>query len=192
MDAVLRDFPNSFDTERLTIRCPLPGDGAELNAAVIESLDELRPWMPWAQQAPTVAESEALVRKAHARFQLREDLWLLLFLKGTSTLVGSSGLHNIDWSVPKVEIGYWVRTRYARQGYIAEAVAGITEFAFNSLGARRVEISCNAHNLRSAAIARRSGFVHEGTLHHVGRTLTTGELHDIMIFAKIKPDDNRP
>jgi hypothetical protein len=31
---ILMDFPESFETERLLIRSPLPGDGPELHAAV--------------------------------------------------------------------------------------------------------------------------------------------------------------
>jgi hypothetical protein len=36
-------LPESFETERLLIRSPLPGDGYELHAAVRESIDELTP-----------------------------------------------------------------------------------------------------------------------------------------------------
>ena len=65
---ILRDIPASFETERLTIRVPQPGDGAEVNAAVLESLDALRPWMPWAAgEPPTVEESEANLREALAK-----------------------------------------------------------------------------------------------------------------------------
>ena len=169
MDDILRDLPGTLETERLTIRCPQPGDGPELNAAVIESWDDLRPWMPWAVDLPTVEQSEALVRRAQVRFLAREDLWLLLFLRGTHTRVGSSGLHRIDWSVPRVEIGYWARRRYARQGYITEAAVGISGFAFDVLGARRVEIRCDARNERSAAVARRAGFALEATIRHASR-----------------------
>ena len=42
--------------------------------------------------------------------------------------LGSSGLHRIDWDVPKFEIGYWCRTSLARRGYITEAVAKIEEY----------------------------------------------------------------
>ncbi len=31
---ILIDFPESFETERLSIRNPLPGDGREMQAAV--------------------------------------------------------------------------------------------------------------------------------------------------------------
>ncbi len=111
----------------------------------------------------------------------------MLLLKGTNTIIGGSGLHRINWKVPKFEIGYWVRTSLARQGYITEAVAGITDFAFNTLGAKRVEIRCDALNGRSAAIPQRLGFIHEGTLRHEDRHHVNNELRDTMIFAKIQP-----
>lgn len=187
MNNILRDFPASFDTARLTIRCPQPGDGATVNAAVLESLNELRPWMTWAQQAPTLEESEEDVRKGQVSFLQRYSLRMLLFLKGTTTLVGSSGLHNINWTIPKFEIGYWVRTSFAGQGYITEAVMAITHFAFDTLGARRVEIRCDTRNERSCAVARRAGFPLEATLHCDDLCPQTGELRDTFIFTKTKP-----
>lgn len=150
---ILFDFPYSFDTERLTIRGPLPGDGKEIHTAVMESLDELQPWMPWAVgKILNEKEYEVRAREGQIKFLSREDLWMMLLLKGTNIIIGGSGLHRINWAVPRFEIGYWVRTSYARQGFITEAVAGITDFAFNILGAKRVEIRCDALNSRSAAI----------------------------------------
>ena len=185
MHPIMRDFPFEFETERLTIRGPLPGDGQEMQMAIAESIDELRPWMPWASEIPTVEASESRLRQKHLDFLARTDLILLLFLKGTSKLVGSSGLHRIDWNVPRFEIGYWVRTSFARKGFVTEAVSGITKFAFEQLGAKRVEIRCDAKNVRSAAVPIRLGFAHEGTLRNDAVDHHTGELRDTMIFAKI-------
>lgn len=185
MKPILFDFPDSFDTERLTIRAPRFGDGAELNAAVAESVDELRPWMPWADQVPTVEESEANIRGAVARWLQREDLRLNLYLKGTKTFVGGSGLHRIDWDVPRFEIGYWCRTRFVGHGYITEAVIAITAFAFDVLHARRVEIRCDALNTRSRAVAERAGFPLEATLHNYAASVS-GEVRDELVFAKLR------
>ena len=41
-----------IETERLVIRCYQPQDAALLKAAIDESLDHLRPWMPWAVHEP--------------------------------------------------------------------------------------------------------------------------------------------
>jgi RimJ/RimL family protein N-acetyltransferase len=114
---ILRNFPESFETERLLIRSPLPGDGLEMHAAVSESLGELTPWMPWPKEHRTVEDSEASVRQGRGPGSW-EELMLLLLLGGTRTLAGSSGLHRIDWEVPKFEIGYWCRTRSTGQGYV--------------------------------------------------------------------------
>lgn len=181
---ILLDFPVAFETERLLIRLPLPGDGAEMNAAVIESLARLQPWMPWAQHVPTPEESEANVRQAHAYFLQRTDLRLHLFLKGTHTLVGSSGLHRINWDVPSFEIGYWCRTRFEGQGYISEAVRAITRFAFEELHANRVEIRCDSRNARSRRVAERVGYRLEGVLRNAGIDVDGG-LEDTLLFALI-------
>lgn len=188
MDAVLREFPYSFETKRLTIRGPMPGDGTWIRAAVLESRPELKPWLPWAVNVMSEQDYEARVRRGQLQFLAREDLWLILFLKGTDTVVGCSGLHRIDWDVPKFEIGYWVRTRFAGKGYITEAVAGITDFAFDTLEAQRIEIQCDASNERSAAVPRRLGFVHEGTFRRFNRHHLTNELCDMMVFAKVRAE----
>lgn len=189
MRAVLHDFPEEFGTERLLIRSPRPGDGRELRAAVQDSWNELKQWMPWATgEFPDEEYYEAHVRQRRARFLLREDLTLLLFLVGTGTLVGSSGLHRIDWDVPRFEIGYWVRTPYAGKGYITEAVMGIADFAFDTLDARRVEIRCDSRNERSVGLARRAGFELEATLYNHERHHLTGRLRNTLIFARTAPD----
>ena len=185
MDALLLDFPESFESDRLTIRAPRPGDGVEMNAAVHETFDDLKVWMPWAQQMPTLEESESFVRRAQCEFLAREDLTLLLFLKGTSTLVGGSGLHRINWAIPKFEIGYWCRKRFQGQGYISESTEAITQFAFETLAAKRVEIRCDAKNVRSQHIPNRLGFKLEGTLRNDALS-PSGELRDTLVFAKTK------
>ena len=181
---ILRDFPESFETERLLIRSPLPGDGPEEYAAVRESFGELTPWMPWPKEHRSVEDSEAIVRRARARFLERTDLMLSLFLKGTRTLVGSSGLHRIDWDVPKFEIGYWCRTRFTGRGYVTEAVRGISDFAFGVLGARRVEIRCDSRNLPSARVAERAGFRLEGELRN-NEVDTNGDVRNTLVYAMI-------
>ncbi len=120
MHSLLINVPDEFETERLFIRSPMWGDGALVNAAILESLDELRPWMPWATKEPTIDESEENVRRARLKYLERTDLRLHLFDKGTGELIGSSGLHQIDWEARKFEVGYWIRTSWGRRGLMME------------------------------------------------------------------------
>lgn len=182
---ILWSIPESFETERLRIRAPLWGDGEALNDAVKESIEELRPWMPWAQQIPSLEESELGIRQARLKFLDRSDLRLMLTLKETGQLVGSSGLHRIDWEARRFEIGYWVRTSYSKQGYITEAVNGITDFAIRHLNANRIEIRCDSRNNRSSQVAIRAGFTLEAILRSEACDVE-GVLRDTMIYAKVR------
>lgn len=182
---ILLDFPAEFSTGRLLIRAPRPGDGTAINAAIHASHAELRSWMPWAQALPSPAETEVLVRRKCAEFILREDLWLILFVRDTGTLVGMSGLHRMDWRVPRFEIGYWAHTAHSGRGYITEAVRGVADFAREHLHARRLEIRCDARNTRSSRVAERAGFTLEGVQQHDACDAATGEPRNSHTYVRI-------
>jgi len=188
---ILTDLPEVLLTERLEIRSPMPGDGPELHAAVGESMGELLPWMAWPREHGTVEDSEASARLARARFVERTELRMHLYLKGTGTLVGSSGLHRIDWGVPKFEIGYWCRTRFAGMGYTPEAVRAIAALAFGALGAKRVEIRCDPSNGPSARVAEKAGFCLEGELRNEALG-TDGSPRNTLVYAAIPPGPEEP
>ncbi|WIV19863.1 GNAT family N-acetyltransferase [Paenibacillus polygoni] len=184
-EKIMLTIPESFESKRLIIRAPKYGDGAASYEAVQESMEELRPWMPFANDSLTPENSEINIRQAHLKFLKRSDLRLMLFSKENGQLVGSSGLHRIDWDVRKFEIGYWLRSSYAGQGYMSESVEAITNYAIRELAANRIEIRCDARNVKSAKVAERNGFVLEGILR--GDSLDVyGKLSDTMLFSKIR------
>jgi len=141
--------------------------------------------MPWAHEHQSVEHSEAYARHAQADFLARRDLPLQLYLRDDGTFVGGSGLHRIDWAVPRFEIGYWVRTSMAGSGFATEATRRIAQFAFQDLDAERVEIWCDARNERSAAVATRAGFALEARLNH-NRIGADGKLSDSLCFVRLK------
>ena len=59
-------------------------------------------------------------------------------------------------------LGYWVGARYARQGYMAEAMELLLRYAFRTLKLHRVEANVQPGNLASRALVRRAGFHREG------------------------------
>jgi RimJ/RimL family protein N-acetyltransferase len=185
MNPIMKEIPYTFDTERLTIRGPLPGDGVRVRTAVLESQVELKPWMPFAVNVPTEEAYEIRVRETQLKYLGRKDFWLLIFLKDTDTLIGSSGLHDANWAVPSFEIGYWLHTKHTGQGYMTEAVKGICQFAFTYFNAQRLVIRCDSKNERSAAVARRCGFTFEGTHVHDSRNHLTNELANTHYFSRV-------
>ena len=73
------------------------------------------------------------------------------------------------------------------QGYVTEAVNGITNMAFDKLKAVRMEIRCDARNQRSAAVALRAGYTLEARLQKELRD-PDGNLRDTLIFTRLRDD----
>ncbi|GGG53639.1 GNAT family N-acetyltransferase [Paenibacillus radicis (ex Gao et al. 2016)] len=186
MNPLLFDFPTEFMTERLLLRIPKPGDGKLVYESLQASETELKRWLPFMQKEQNEFDTEANIREAHVKFLAREDLRLLIFMKETGQLVGSSGLHNPNWDIPKFEIGYWLDTRHSGNGIMTEAVEGIVSFAFNELDARRLEIRCDSLNVKSRAIPERLGFTLEGILKNEDLSVDGSELRDTCIYAVIR------
>jgi len=167
---------------------PRRGDGQAVNDAVRVSLAELAPWMPWAGTMPSVDESEVHCRRQQARFILREDFVMLIFRRsaegGEGELVGGTGLHRIDWTLRRFEIGYWRRAGCERRGFATEAVRAIARLAFDVLGARRVEIRMDDNNVKSWQLAERAGFTLEAILRFDAVT-PLGEPRSTRVYARV-------
>jgi RimJ/RimL family protein N-acetyltransferase len=145
--------------------------------------------MPWADHIPTLAEAEENCARAAQDFKDGKDFRLHLFIRDSGVFIGGSGLHNAVWSVPKFEIGYWIRQPYSGLGYITEAVAEITRFAFEKLGAKRVEIRTSTRNTKSWCVPERLGFTLEGILRNDARHIDRS-LRNTKVYSKIVEEES--
>ncbi|MFF1507924.1 GNAT family N-acetyltransferase [Streptomyces sp. NPDC058326] len=145
----------------LTLRAhDAEADLPEFSRVVEESLDHLRPWMPW------VAEhSPARVREFLAG---RAELWAsgaqcsyAIVLDGA--IVGSCGLHRFaDTPAGTREIGYWLHPAATGRGIATRAARALAEEAFRLPGVERVEIVHDPANTASGAVPARLGFTEDG------------------------------
>jgi RimJ/RimL family protein N-acetyltransferase len=78
------------------------------------------------------------------------------------------------------EIGYWIHKDHIERGLATELTTALAKVAFKVDRVERVEIHCDPENHASAAVARKSGFVHERT---VQRETEDGELDCSMIWT---------
>lgn len=188
MNPVLLDVPEQFETQRLLLRLPMPGDGVIVNEAIRESFRGLNQWLHWADHVPEIEETEAKTRKQHANFLLRQGLKFQLIDKESTRFVGSCSLIRIDWNVRRFEISYWIRESASGQGLMAEAVKGITELAFKDLSANRVQIRCDATNTASRKVAERCGY-HLEAICIKSSMNPSGLLIDECIYATVRLED---
>ena len=171
-----------IETERLLIRCYDPKDAHSLQKSIQESVEHLRPWMPWVKTEPEELKVKIeRLRMFRAKFDLNENYIYGVFDPNETELIGGTGLH------PRVgsnafEIGYWVNVNHVNKGYASEFSAALTKVAFEIENVNRVEIHCDPNNNKSATIPKKLGYVYEATLR--GRTeIIEGEPSDSMIWS---------
>ncbi|MBM85063.1 MAG: 30S ribosomal protein S5 alanine N-acetyltransferase [Rhodospirillaceae bacterium] len=173
---------------RLYLRPPVRADWSEWAELRGESREFLIPWEPiW----PDNALARSAFRRRLARYA--ED-WsrdrgysFFIFRRSDDRLVGGISIANVRRGVAQMcSFGYWVGRRYARQGYMTEAVYGACSFAFDQLALHRVEAACLPVNEPSKGVLRNAGFRYEGLAKRYLKI--NGKWQDHMLFALLRED----
>lgn len=163
-DAPFSNQAYRIETKRLVVRCYNPSDAPLLAESVRESLEHLRPWMPWVYAEPEPMEEKIKrLKRFRGMFDLGQDFIYGIFNPEDTRLLGGTGLHT-RLGANELEIGYWIHKDYINQGLVTESTAALVKVAFELLHIHRLEIHCDPANLASASIPRKLGFTHEGTL----------------------------
>ncbi len=179
------DPPERIDAGPIVLRRAAVTDAAPLARAVGESLEHLRPWMPWATpEAATVAAQTA--RLAGGGWGPTDHTYLMV--AGDGGIVGACGLHRRT-GADRLEIGYWVHAGHTGRGYATAAAAALTTTALALPGIERVEIHCDEANAASAAVPRRLGYELERTEERaIESPAQTGRF---MVWVTRQPPKNR-
>jgi RimJ/RimL family protein N-acetyltransferase len=149
--------PERIDAGEVTLKRWQPQWADQAAAAVRESLPQLKPFLPWAQDDYDSDAAHAFINTSVDRWAEGTEFNYAIF-STTGDLVGSIGLMT-RMGPGVLEIGYWIRTPYAGRGYMTAAVNALTRVALTLPGIDRVAIRHDAANAASAAVAAKAGFV---------------------------------
>ena len=142
----------------LMLRILRVNDAATVARSVSDSLEHLKPWMPWAREESTLETFQRQrLRGARHKATIGEEWGYGLFPRDESSLLGAFGLMARKWPAT-IEIGYWVHVDAIGQGYAPRAVRALTNASLVLHGITTVCIRCDEANVRSAAVPRRLGF----------------------------------
>jgi RimJ/RimL family protein N-acetyltransferase len=145
-------------TGPLLLRQMEPDDAVAIAAAVGNSLEHLRPWMPWATKESADHRNQlARIVEAGEMWAAGTDFLYLMMADQGRAMAGTIGLHR-GVGDGGMEIGYWVAVDHLRRGYATEASRALTQIALGLPGVRRVEIHCDEANVASAAVPRKLGY----------------------------------
>jgi ribosomal-protein-serine acetyltransferase len=149
-----------LETDRLRLEPVGPEHVDAIWTAVESSLAELRPWMPWAVDNSRES-TEEFAQGCVADWGVRE--WQFGIHKD-GVYVGGIGLQGHAPLTLSAELGYWLRSDQAGNGYMTEAAEAMVRFGFNELGLHRIELAAGVENLASIRVAEKLGFVRGGVL----------------------------
>lgn len=141
----------------LVLRAWRPEDGPALLEAVLESLEELHPWMPWAHRAYGPEDAQGFIEEAvRARATGAAFPYAVV---SAGVLAGACGLHPRE-DPPRLEIGYWTHSAMTGRGLATRSAAALATEALARPEVACVEIRHDRENRRSAHVPRRLGFEH--------------------------------
>jgi RimJ/RimL family protein N-acetyltransferase len=126
--------------------------------AVTESLDHLRPWLPWAAGYTRESAAGFLAKVAVDWTDGAEYNYAII---ADGALAGGCGLMR-RIGPGGLEIGYWVHRAWTRRGLATAASAALVQAAFRLPGVDRIEIVHDELNVASAGVPRKLGFTEAG------------------------------
>jgi RimJ/RimL family protein N-acetyltransferase len=110
---------------------------------------------------------------------------MVIVHKESNQIIGASGFNDRSKpEIPMFEIGYWLETAWTKQGYTTEMVDALTNFAFKSFNAARVQIITQVGNEASRRVAEKCCFILEATLKNYCLDSLSGKPANDWVFAR--------
>ncbi len=148
-----------------------------------ESRAFLEPWEPvWASDELTKGAFRRRIKRYQKEARLDSAYAFFVFRYEDDALMGGCTLSNVRRGVTQCcALGYWVGERFARQGYMYDAVRALVPFIFTTLGLHRIEAACLPSNEPSKNLLTKAGFRQEGVA--LRYLQINGEWRDHVLFA---------
>ena len=146
------------------LRYPRIADYASWSALRGESREFLTKWEPvWAEDELTRGAFRRRIKRYQKETRLDSAYVFFVFRKHDDTLMGGCTLSNVRRGVTQCcALGYWIGSRFARQGYMTDAIRVLIPFVFKTLGLHRIEAACVPENEPSRNLLGKAGFRQEG------------------------------
>lgn len=175
-------------TERMILRLPQHADYRPWAALRQASTDFLVPWEPsWASDHLSRKSFTNRVYWAARAVGQGTALPLFLTLKDDATLLGAITLDNIRRGPSQAgTLGYWIGARFARQGYMREAIRAVVHYAFTELDLSRIEAACLPENTASRGVLEGAGFKYEGVAQSYLQI--NGRWRNHVLYANLRGD----
>lgn len=175
--------PKTIEGSRIRLVARTSDQASEMFSLIDKNRKHLGRWMPWENGTQKVEDSLAYLELAQIWWEKRSTFDFSVYKSATREMIGSFGIHSINWNKKTCELGYWIDEANQGNGYITEAVQ-IGEKIAAELGFHRIVVTCDRLNRRSQEIPKKLGYRLEAVQldecidHH-------GQQRDTLQFVKL-------
>lgn len=134
----------------------------------------------------TLEDTENFITDILARVEKRTYFSFFIVNSTDYSLVGFIDVKNIDWNIPKAELGCYIDDKYANQGISKKAISVFTNFCFDHFNFKKLNLRTHETNYSAQKVAESCGFELEGRIRHDYKT-TDGDLVDLLYYGKLSP-----
>lgn len=111
----------------------------------------------------------------------------LLIDTNENNIIGFFDIKNIDWNLPKAELGSYTDENQTGKGLTTLAFRHFVNHCFGYYGFEKLFLRTHESNVAARKVAEKCGFIIEGKIRKDYKT-TAGELVDLIYYGKIKED----
>jgi RimJ/RimL family protein N-acetyltransferase len=108
----------------------------------------------------------------------------ILIDNNTNNFIAFFDLKNIDWTIPKTEIGCYTVENFAGKGLTTKAMQFFIDYCFNEYNFKKLFLRTHQSNTAAQHVAQSCGFEIEGTIRMDYKT-TSGEIVDLIYYGKL-------
>jgi ribosomal-protein-serine acetyltransferase len=103
----------------------------------------------------------------------------------TNSIIGFLDLKNIDWIIPKSEVGCYIDEDYAGKGITSKAFQCFCDYCFEEYQFQKLFLRTHHTNTSARRVAEKCGFEIEGTIRRDYKT-SSGEIVDLIYYGKLR------
>jgi [ribosomal protein S5]-alanine N-acetyltransferase len=134
----------------------------------------------------TLDDARSQVQQLRTVWDNRRSFDFGVWLKETNEYIGNIALKNLDYKVPKAELGFYFTQEQESERLLKEALLQVLQFAFYKLELNKVFLRLTPTNTFYNELALNCGFVNEGILRSDFRSINSTELLDLIYYGLLR------
>jgi ribosomal-protein-alanine N-acetyltransferase len=142
-----------------------PTDIKQLNQFLNNNKERLKLFFPVTlEMNSSLEKTEVYISIKNKEIEEKTNFTLAIRDKSNQQIVGLIIIKKIDWEIKQGEFAYCVGSEFEGKGVTSFAVKEMTNFAFEELGLKTLQIIAHKTNLGSIKVAENNGFIWQKTL----------------------------